>query len=71
MSSGSSAAKDASDMILIDDDFSATMKAVMWGRNIFGNTRKFIQFQVTVNFSTLAVSLFGAIYLGLPPINIV
>jgi Ca2+-transporting ATPase len=44
MSSGCSAAKDASDMILLEDDFAATMKAVMWGRNIFGNVRKFIQF---------------------------
>jgi magnesium-transporting ATPase (P-type) len=42
MGSGCSAAKDAADMILIDDNFEATMKAVMWGRYIFENVRRFI-----------------------------
>jgi P-type E1-E2 ATPase len=42
MGSGVSAAKDAADMILTDDNFEATMKAVMWGRNIYDNVRRFI-----------------------------
>jgi magnesium-transporting ATPase (P-type) len=71
MSSGCSAAKDASDMIMLNNDFSASMKAVMWGRNIFANTRKFIQFQVTVNFTCLLITLGGAIMYSDPPINIV
>jgi len=44
MGSGVSVAKEASDMILTDDNFEATMKAVMWGRNIYDNVRRFIQF---------------------------
>jgi P-type E1-E2 ATPase len=42
MGSGCSVAKDAADMILVDDNFEATMKAVMWGRNIYDNVRRFI-----------------------------
>ena len=42
MGSGCSVAKDAADMILIGDDFESTMKAVMWGRNIFANVKRFI-----------------------------
>lgn len=42
MGSGCSVAKDASDMILTDDNFEATMMAVMWGRNIYDNVRRFI-----------------------------
>jgi len=42
MGSGCSMAKDASDMILTEDNFEATMKAVMWGRNIYDNIRRFI-----------------------------
>jgi P-type E1-E2 ATPase len=44
MGSGCSMAKDSSDMILIDDNFEATMHAVMWGRNIYDNVRRFVQF---------------------------
>lgn len=44
MGSGVSFAKDNSDMILVNDNFEATMNAVMWGRNIYQNVRRFIQF---------------------------
>jgi Ca2+ transporting ATPase len=42
MGSGCSVAKDAADMILIDDNFESTMNAVMWGRNIYASVRRFI-----------------------------
>ena len=71
MGSGVSAAKDASDMILMDDNFEATMKAVMWGRNIYDNVRRFIQFQITVNFSVLLVEFFGAAVMGDVPLGTV
>jgi magnesium-transporting ATPase (P-type) len=71
MGSGVSAAKDAADMILLDDNFEATMKAVMWGRNIYDNVRRFIQFQVTVNFSVLCVEFFGAATYGDVPLGTV
>lgn len=44
MGSGCCIAKDAADMVLLDDNFENTMNAVMWGRNIFANVKKFIQF---------------------------
>jgi len=69
MGSGCSVAKDASDMILIDDNFESTMKAMMWGRNIYDNVRRFIQFQVTVNFSVLIIEFLGTAILGEPPIS--
>lgn len=46
---GTDIAKDASDIILLDDNFASIVTAVMWGRNIFDCIRKFIQFQMTVN----------------------
>lgn len=42
MGSGCSVAKDASDMILISNSFESTMKAVMWGRNIYDNVKRFL-----------------------------
>jgi Ca2+ transporting ATPase len=71
MGSGCSAAKEAADMILIDDNFESTMKAVMWGRNIFSNVKKFIQFQVSVNISTLIIVFLGTIILGESPFGTV
>jgi P-type E1-E2 ATPase len=69
MGSGVSIAKDAADMILINDNFEATMNAVMWGRNIYQNVRKFLQFQVTVNFTALAIIFIGAVFKGSSPLN--
>jgi len=42
MGSGCSAAKEVSDMILTDDDYEATLRAVMWGRNIYHNVSRFL-----------------------------
>ena len=53
MGSGCSAAKEVADVILIRDDFEATVKAVKWGRNIYHNVGRFLQFQVTVNLSVI------------------
>ncbi len=46
---GTEVARDASAIILIDDNFSSIVKAVLWGRNIYDSIRKFVQFQLTVN----------------------
>jgi hypothetical protein len=43
----SSVAKEASDIVILDDNFSSIVKAVMWGRAVFDNIRKFLQFQLT------------------------
>ncbi|KAG5495060.1 hypothetical protein JKF63_02113 [Porcisia hertigi] len=61
MNAGSDVAKRASDIILLHDNFIGMVKATMWGRNVKDNIRKFLQFQLTVNFSACMVSFFGAI----------
>ncbi len=48
---GTDVAKEASDIILTDDNFSSIVKAVMWGRNVYDAIAKFLQFQLTANFT--------------------
>jgi P-type E1-E2 ATPase len=57
---GSEVAKEAADIILIDDNFSSIITACKWGRNIYNCIRKFIQFQLTVNVVALFMSVLGA-----------
>ena len=57
---GTEVAREASAIILLDDNFNSIVKAVMWGRNIYDSIRKFIQFQLTVNVIAVLVTLFGA-----------
>lgn len=71
MGSGCSAAKEAADLILTDSDFEANIQAVMWGRNIFHNISRFLQFQVTVNFSCLLTVLIGGMMIGESPFSAV
>ena len=61
MNSGSDIAKQASDIILLDDRFTGVVKAVMWGRNVRANIRKFLQFQLTVNITACIIAFFGAV----------
>jgi P-type Ca2+ transporter type 2B len=58
--SGTEVARDAAAIILIDDNFSSIVKAVLWGRNIYDSIRKFVQFQLTVNVVAVAITLIGA-----------
>ena len=60
MNSGTDIAKGASDIILTDDNFVGVVKAVMWGRNVNDNIRKFIQFQLTVNGAACVIAVLGA-----------
>jgi len=71
MGSGCSAAKEAASLVLTDDDFEAGLRAVMWGRNIYANVSRFLQFQVTVNISVIATVFFGIIILGTSPLSAV
>uniref|UniRef100_A0A3P8YLK2 Calcium-transporting ATPase n=1 Tax=Esox lucius TaxID=8010 RepID=A0A3P8YLK2_ESOLU len=52
---GTDVAKEASDIILTDDNFSSIVKAVMWGRNVYDSISKFLQFQLTVNVVAVIV----------------
>ncbi|OQV24443.1 Plasma membrane calcium-transporting ATPase 3 [Hypsibius exemplaris] len=68
---GTDVAKEASDIILTDDNFISIVKACMWGRNIFDNVSKFLQFQLTVNVAALSVSIISACVLGDTPLKAV
>lgn len=57
---GTDVAKEASDIILTDDNFSSIVKAVMWGRNVYDSITKFLQFQLTVNIVAIIVAFVGA-----------
>ncbi|KAL0239176.1 hypothetical protein PCE1_004867 [Barthelona sp. PCE] len=58
---GSDVAKDASDIIIQDDNFASMVKAVRWGRNVYDSIRKFLQFQLTVNLVALTVAFVGSV----------
>jgi Ca2+ transporting ATPase len=58
--SGTEVAREAAAIILIDDNFSSIVKAVLWGRNIYDSIRKFIQFQLTVNVVAVVCTLVGS-----------
>ena len=61
MGTGTSVAKEASDITLLDDSFQSIGTAVMWGRSLYKNIQRFILFQLTINFVALFVVLAGAL----------
>ena len=69
--SGTDVAKKASDIIIMDDKFSSIVKAVLWGRSVFDNIRKFLQFQLTVNVVALTITFLSALVGYNPPLNAV
>ncbi|XP_059142779.1 plasma membrane calcium-transporting ATPase 2-like isoform X3 [Physella acuta] len=67
--SGTDVAKEASDIILTDDNFTSIVKAVMWGRNVYDSIAKFLQFQLTVNVVAVLVAFFGACIINDSPLK--
>ncbi len=67
--SGTEVAKEASDIVIMDDRFSSIVKAVLWGRSVYDNIRKFLQFQLTVNLVALALTFVAAVTQHEPPLN--
>lgn len=61
LGSGTNVAKEASDMTLLDDSFGSIERAVMWGRSLYNNIRRFLFFQLVVNLTALLLVLGGAI----------
>lgn len=59
--SGTQVARDASAIILLDDNFKSIVSAVLWGRNIYDSIKKFLQFQLTVNVVAVFCTLIGAV----------
>lgn len=67
MGSGTSVAKQASDITLLDDSFRSIATAVMWGRSLYHNLQRFIMFQLTINVVALTIVLIGSfLNIGLP-----
>ena len=59
MGSGTAIAKEASDIILLDDSFKSIVTAVMWGRSLYENIQRFLIFQLTINIVALGIAFFG------------
>jgi P-type Ca2+ transporter type 2C len=58
---GTAVAKEASKIVLLDDSFATIVKAVHWGRSLYENIQRFLQFQLTINVSALLVYLLGTL----------
>lgn len=59
LGSGTSVAKEASDITLIDDSFGSIVRAIMWGRSLYKNLQRFLFFQLVVNVAALLLSVVG------------
>ena len=62
MGSGTKVAREASDIVIVDDNFVTIVRAIRWGRSVFENIRKFLQFQLTVNVVALTVAFLAALF---------
>ncbi|BAT80110.1 hypothetical protein LR48_Vigan04g007200 [Vigna angularis] len=68
---GTEVAKESSDIIILDDNFASVVKVVRWGRSVYANIQKFIQFQLTVNVAALVINVVAAVSTGAVPLNAV
>ena len=66
---GTKVCKAAADIIIQDDSFSSVVKACSWGRNVYDNIKRFLQFQLTVNVNALIFTVIGAILLKESPLQ--
>ncbi|XP_047339564.1 calcium-transporting ATPase 5, plasma membrane-type-like [Impatiens glandulifera] len=68
---GTEVAKESSDIIILDDNFASIVKVVRWGRSVYENIQKFIQFQLIVNAAALVINVVAAVSFGDVPLNAV
>eukprot|EP00965_Chrysotila_dentata_P140345 4639932-Pleurochrysis_carterae.AAC.1 len=66
--SGTQIAKDACDIVLLDDNFASIVSAAKWGRNIYASVCKFLQFQLTVNIVAVSLAIVGSVVFQQSPI---
>jgi len=69
MKTGTQVAHNAADIIIQDDNFASIVKACMWGRNVFDNIRRFLQFQLTINVVALITAFVGSSVLKESPLQ--
>nr|KYP61544.1 Putative calcium-transporting ATPase 13, plasma membrane-type [Cajanus cajan] len=68
---GTEVAKESSDIVILDDNFSSVVTVLRWGRCVYTNIQKFIQFQLTVNVSALVINFVAAVSSGKVPLTAV
>ncbi|XP_007030588.2 PREDICTED: calcium-transporting ATPase 12, plasma membrane-type [Theobroma cacao] len=68
---GTEVAKESSDIVILDDNFTSVMTVLRWGRCVYNNIQKFIQFQLTANVAALVINFIGAISSGEVPLTAV
>jgi magnesium-transporting ATPase (P-type) len=71
MGSGTEVAKEASDIIILDDDIKSIVKAILYGKTVFKNIRKFIVFQLTMNVSAVLMAIIGPIINVSTPVTVI
>ncbi|KAL3518030.1 hypothetical protein ACH5RR_020619 [Cinchona calisaya] len=68
---GTEVAKESSDIVILDDNFNSVVTVLKWGRCVYNNIQKFIQFQLTVNIAALVINFVAAISSGEVPLTAV
>ncbi|XP_028776417.1 putative calcium-transporting ATPase 13, plasma membrane-type isoform X2 [Neltuma alba] len=68
---GTEVAKESSDIVILDDNFTSVATVLKWGRCVYNNIQKFIQFQLTVNVAALAINFVAAVLAGEVPLTAV
>ncbi|XP_050225493.1 putative calcium-transporting ATPase 13, plasma membrane-type [Mercurialis annua] len=68
---GTEVAKESSDIVILDDNFTSVVTVLRWGRCVYNNIQKFIQFQLTVNIAALTINFVAAISSGKVPLTAV
>ncbi|KAL3531295.1 hypothetical protein ACH5RR_010617 [Cinchona calisaya] len=68
---GTEVAKESSDIVILDDDFASVATVLRWGRCVYNNIQKFIQFQLTVNVAALVINFIAAVSAGDVPLTTV
>ena len=58
---GTQSAKNASDIVVLDDRFDSIVRAIVWGRNVFNSIRKFLQFQLTINLLLIFITILSSV----------
>ncbi|KAJ1558791.1 Calcium-transporting ATPase 10, plasma membrane-type, partial [Cladochytrium tenue] len=69
--SGTQIARNASDIVLLDDNFVSLVQSIRWGRNVLNSVRKFLQFQLGVNLVVIIITFVGSVVVGESPLNTV
>nr|DAD47963.1 TPA_asm: hypothetical protein HUJ06_017900 [Nelumbo nucifera] len=68
---GTEVAKESSDIVILDDNFASVATVLKWGRCVYNNIQKFIQFQLTVNVAALVINFVAAVSAGEVPLSAV